>query len=413
MDLNRAFLAQIFEENEDGTRPTMGDLFRKTKNTVSNISSTNHRNFTLLGDPALCLAYPKHQIVLTEVQDSIKALGTVKMRGKVVDENGNLLSDFNGEVYPKVYDKSITYQTLGQDASPILDFDLQNALIFKGKSSVVNGEFAFEFIVPKDISYNYGNGKVSLYAVGTVNGELTDAAGFNKAFLIGGTSEQFIDDLEGPQISLFINDTLFQNGGLTDENPDLLALLYDENGVNTIGNGIGHDAIIILDENTTNPVVLNDYYESDIDSYQSGEIRYPFTELEDGLHTLSVKVWDVFNNSSEAHTEFVVSSSQSLSIENLMNHPNPMANFTAFYFEHNQVNLPMDVTLEIIDMQGRVINILQDRLVPEGYRYGPLRWNGKSSDGIHLSSGIYLYKVVATAQNGEILEKSAKLIISK
>ena len=413
MDLNRAFLAQIFEENEDGTRPTMGDLFRKTKNTVSNISSTNHRNFTLLGDPALCLAYPKHQIVLTEVQDSIKALGTVKMRGKVVDENGNLLSDFNGEVYPKVYDKSITYQTLGQDASPILDFDLQNALIFKGKSSVVNGEFAFEFIVPKDISYNYGNGKVSLYAVGTVNGELTDAAGFNKAFLIGGTSEQFIDDLEGPQISLFINDTLFQNGGLTDENPDLLALLYDENGVNTIGNGIGHDAIAILDENTTNPVVLNDYYESDIDSYQSGEIRYPFTELEDGLHTLSVKVWDVFNNSSEAHTEFVVSSSQSLSIENLMNHPNPMANFTAFYFEHNQVNLPMDVTLEIIDMQGRVINILQDRLVPEGYRYGPLRWNGKSSDGIHLSSGIYLYKVVATAQNGEILEKSAKLIISK
>ena len=208
MDLNRAFLAQIFEENEDGTRPTMGDLFRKTKNTVSNISSTNHRNFTLLGDPALCLAYPKHQIVLTEVQDSIKALGTVKMRGKVVDENGNLLSDFNGEVYPKVYDKSITYQTLGQDASPILDFDLQNALIFRGKSSVVNGEFAFEFIVPKDISYNYGNGKVSLYAVGTVNGELTDAAGFNKAFLIGGTSEQFIDDIEGPQISLFINDTL-------------------------------------------------------------------------------------------------------------------------------------------------------------------------------------------------------------
>ena len=101
----------------------------------------------------------------------------------MVDENGNLLSDFDGEVYPKVYDKSITYQTLGQDASPILDFDLQNALIFKGKSSVVNGEFAFEFIVPKDISYNYGNGKVSLYAVGTVNGELTDAAVLIKHFL--------------------------------------------------------------------------------------------------------------------------------------------------------------------------------------------------------------------------------------
>lgn len=413
MDLNQAFLAQLFEKNDDGTRPRVGDLFRKTKNTVSNISSTNHRNFTLLGDPALCLAYPKHQIVLTEVQDSVKALGTVTMSGKVIDENGNLLSNFNGEVYPKVYDKSITYQTLGQDASPVLEFDLQNALIFKGKSSVVNGEFAFEFIVPKDISYNYGNGKVSLYAVGHVNGELTDAAGFNEAFLIGGTSEQFIDDIEGPQISLFINDTLFQKGGLTDENPDLLALVSDETGVNTIGNGIGHDAIAILDENTTNPVVLNDYYESELDSYQAGEIRYPFTELEEGMHTLSVKVWDVFNNSSEAYTEFVVSSSQSLNIENLMNYPNPMANFTEFYFEHNQVNSPMDVSLEIMDMQGRVLKVLEDRVVPDGYRYGPIRWNGKSKDGFHLSSGIYVYKVVATALNGEVLEKSAKLIISK
>ena len=290
MDLNEAFLAQIFQKNSDGSRPRVGDLFRKTKNTVVNISSTNHRNFTLLGDPALCLAYPQFQVELTNVQDSVMALGKVTMSGRVVDENGILLSGFNGFVYPSVFDKSINYQTLGQDASPVLDFDLQNALLFKGKSTVSDGEFTFSFVVPKDINYSYGNGKVSLYAQGELNGVLVDAAGYNEDFIVGGTASDYQLDSDGPEVNVFMNDTSFQFGGVTNESPDLLALVFDENGVNTVGNGIGHDVVAILDENTTSPIILNDFYESYVDDYQRGEIKYPFTNLEEGVHTLRVKV---------------------------------------------------------------------------------------------------------------------------
>lgn len=413
MDLNEAFLAQLFEKNPDGTRPRVGDLLRKTKNTVDNITSTNHRNFTLLGDPALCLAYPKYEIELTNVQDSIKALGEVTMIGRVVDENGYLLSGFNGYVYPSVFDKSVDYQTLGQDASPVFDFDLQDALLFRGKATVLNGEFSFSFVVPKDINYSFGNGKISLYASGDLNGELVDAAGYNEDFVVGGTAEDYAIDVEGPQLDLFMNDTLFQFGGLTNENPNLLALVFDENGVNTVGNGIGHDAIAILDENGANPIVLNDFYQSNVDNYQRGQIWYPFAKLEEGLHTLRVKLWDVYNNSSDAYTEFVVSRSGFLSIENLVNHPNPMVNFTAFYFEHNQSEMSLDIRLEIMDLEGRILEVLIDCVTPNGYRYGPIQWDGKNKEGVDLSSGVYVYRVVATSESGERLEKSGKLVISR
>ena len=113
----------------------------------------------MLGNPALCLAYPQYQVELTNVQDSLMALGKVTMSGRIVDENGVLLSGFNGFVYPSVFDKSINYQTLGQDVSPVINFDLQNALLFKGKSTVIDGEFTFSFVVPKDINYSFGKWK--------------------------------------------------------------------------------------------------------------------------------------------------------------------------------------------------------------------------------------------------------------
>ena len=40
----------------------------------------------------------------------------------------------------------------------------------------------------------------------------------------------------------------------------------------------------------------------------------------------------MFNNSSEAYTEFLVSHSRELIIENLVNHPNPMIDLTALLF---------------------------------------------------------------------------------
>ena len=306
-ELNKKFYNNVFEEI-DGKMPRLGDVFRLTKRQSG--TGPNNRNFTLLGDPAMRLAYPKHVVItdsingiaLSGVPDTLKALSKVTISGHLEDKYGVKLTGFNGILYPTVYDKAAILTTLKNDpGSNVRTFTLQKNVLFRGKVSVINGKFSFQFIVPKDINYKHDFGRISYYAENGV----TDANGYNEDFIIGGsvTGE---NDVTGPEIDLYLNDSTFVFGGMTDENPVLLAFIRDRNGINTTGNGIGHDIVAVLDRETNNSIVLNDDYESDLDSYQSGTIEYAFKDLSEGRHTLELTVWDTYNNSAKAYIEFVV-----------------------------------------------------------------------------------------------------------
>ncbi|MGC6428070.1 MAG: type IX secretion system sortase PorU [Flavobacteriales bacterium] len=408
-NMNESFFNHLFPTS-DGPR-RLGDVIMATKNNVANISSTNHRNFTLLGNPALKLSFPELEIVLTEVQDSAKALGKVTLRGEV-RRNGQIVEDFNGLLNTTVFDKKTDYQTLQQDESPLITFDLQKNVLFRGSSSVTNGTFSINFVVPRDLNYDFGNAKVSLYAYGsTYEDSIIDGAGFNLDMVVGGTEDNYMEDIDGPNIQLFMDNTDFESGDITNENPSLLAILFDQNGINTTGNGIGHDVTAILDEETANPIVLNDFYQSDVDSYQSGKIIYPFNLLNEGTHRLKVKVWDVYNNSSEDELEFRVVKSSNLTIQNLINYPNPVVDYTEFYFDHNQNGKELKIELKISDMQGRSVFNHKKNVYPSENKYGPITWNAKSNRSSDLSQGVYVYTLIATASNGEVMQKSGRLIL--
>nr|MBA3900452.1 type IX secretion system sortase PorU [Bacteroidota bacterium] len=319
--LNDLFYSYCFEKI-NGEAPRLGDIFRLTK--MASGYETNTLNFTLLGDPALELAFPKYNVVTSTIKgndvkttvDTIRALEKVTITGYVSDLNGQKLSGFNGVVYPTVYDKEKTAKTLANDAgSDVQDFQIRNNILYKGKVSVKSGEFTFTFVVPKDIVYEYGYGRISYYAENGVD----DGHGFFEDFIIGGTNPNAATDEEGPIVELYMNNDKFVFGGMTNENPNLVAFLEDESGINTVGNGVGHDLTAILDENTDKAIVLNDYYEADMDSYQKGSIKYPLSKLTEGKHTLKLKVWDVYNNSSEAYTEFVVVNSADLALKHVLN----------------------------------------------------------------------------------------------
>jgi hypothetical protein len=247
--LNENFM-NIFCEKNNGEFPTLGQLFKKTK--VLSGSNTNSRNFTLLGDPALRLSYPKYIVSTTNISDTLKALEEVEISGKVTDDDGNLLVDFNGILYPTIYDKEIISLTLGQESCSPMPFRNQNNIIYKGEASVSNGEFSFSFIVPKDIENNYAHGKVSYYAS---NDNKEDASGHDDSFIIGGLADNVIYDYDGPLVSLYMNTRDFIFGGMTNSDPFLLVDIEDFSGINTVGNGIGHDITAILDNNTSNPFI--------------------------------------------------------------------------------------------------------------------------------------------------------------
>lgn len=414
--LNTSFYNHVFTKENGKTFP-IGEICRKTKNAVSH--NINNRSFCLIGDPAMRLNFPIQNAITTRINgqafnglsDTLKALSKVTIDGIITDQNGNKITNYNGIITPTVFDKAITLNTLGQDpSSNVREFQLQRNVIYRGRASVVNGDFSFTFVVPKDIRFEFGEGKISYYALNNIN--LEDAAGADK-ITVGGLSSNPIVDNEGPEIRLYMNDETFVFGGTTDENPDMLAFVSDESGINTVGTGIGHDISAVLDGNTDKTIVLNDYYVADLDDYTRGTIRYPFFNLEDGLHTLRLKVWDVANNSAEAYTEFVVVRSAELALNHVLNYPNPFTTNTDFYFEHNQPGLPLDVQIQVFTVSGKIVKTLETSFQNSSARSQPINWDGRDEYGDKIGRGVYVYRVKVRTSDGKTAQKFEKLVILK
>ncbi len=412
----KSFFNNVFKRDANNLPRSFGEIIKDAKNGVS--GSNNKRSFTLIGDPALRIAMPRLNIITDSVNglspsvqiDTLQALSKVTIKGHIDDFNGNVVTGFNGFVYPTIFDKVKTLKTLGNDSnSPVRDFDVQTNKLYRGKATVNNGYFEFTFVVPKDINYAFGNGKLSYYAEDGV----TDAIGNEKQVIIGGVDPNGVNDTQKPDLDIYLNDVSFVNGGITDENPVLIAIVFDENGINTVGNGVGHDIVAVLDGETSKPILLNDYYVSETDSYQAGEIRYNFRSLSPGPHTLSLKVWDVNNNSSEVSIDFVVQESLELSLDHVLNYPNPFTTSTDFYFEHNQVCDQLQVQLQIMTISGRLVKTINTVVASEGFRSNAIHWDGRDDFGDQLAKGVYVYRLVVKTSDGKNAEKLERLVILK
>ncbi|MFK7906684.1 MAG: type IX secretion system sortase PorU [Chitinophagales bacterium] len=414
--LNEDFLWHLFRP-VNGEMPRIGEIARLAKNDAAN-TGKNNRKFGLLGDPSLRLAYPYYDVNTTsistqevsEVADTLKALTRVVVTGEVTGANGDILEGFNGVVYPTIYDKNLNLQTLGQDSkSYVDDFDLRKSVIFKGRASVENGLFSFSFVMPKDISYQFGKGRISYYAEdGTM-----DANGFNEDIIIGGIDdEELVVDNEGPEVQVYINDENFVSGGMTNSNPILFVKLKDENGINTVSTGIGHDITGLLNEETSNTLVLNEHYKANLDSYQEGFISYPMTDLEPGLHHIEVKAWDVYNNSGKGFTEFIVAESAELALDAVLNYPNPFVDETAFSFEHNRAGETLQVAINIYTTSGSLVRTLGQTIDASGFRT-KVEWDGLNNEGQTLSGGMYFYEVQVTDSANTTVRKYEQLVILK
>ena len=282
-------------------------------------------------------------------------------------------------------------------------------MIFNGKAEAVNGKFKINFIVPRDISYRFGQGLINYYATDYD----IDANGSCDSFIIGGFYDDANEDSEGPEIKLFIDDTLFVNGGLTGQNPMLLAFVNDESGINTTGAGIGHDIMATLTGPARNAYCLNDYFVAELDQPGKGSITYKMQDLADGDYTLTLKVWDIYNNSSTASIDFTVINNSGMVIATDFHEPNPVTDETHFVFDHNQVGNNVKVDIYIYDIMGRWVNTIAQTVSGASTRVDPIRWNGCGAGGANLRNGVYVYRIVATNDNGETATLVSKLVLSK
>lgn len=414
--LTQAVYNHLFEQDENGYLP-IGETLRRAKNSLSG-DLTNKRKFTLLGDPSQVLAIPTHTVRTEKINntdisiysDTLRSLDLVEVSGSVVDAGGHKLNDFNGELAVTVFDKIGSVTTLVNDpSSKKKTFEVYKNKIYSGIASVTNGSFQFSFIVPKDINYEIGTGRISYYATdGTV-----DANGYYDEIIIGGSQDNAIVDDVGPTIKLYMDNRQFKDGEETLPNTELIIDLEDDFGINVTGSSIGHDLTAVLDDNTNRTYILNNYYQSDMDSYTKGTARLSLTDLSEGEHSITVTAWDISNNSSTETIHFYVSKNKKLDYT-VNVYPVP------FVHEINiTVNVPSSVGAyngEVIlyDISGsEILNYPFDGVGGEKRVIIHARGNEAAVQAFNLmSKGVYICKINITPiqLDNELESKSIKIM---
>ena len=415
-EFNRNFLRELLTyQTNDHHR--LGDVLRRAKNaTSSNENNINKLCFTLLGDPALKPVIPPDSVKTFSINgkpvgeplDTLKANSPVTAKGYITGADGQMLHGFNGTVHFSLFDKARECNTLNNngDSEP-MTFYTQTSTLFKGTTSVKNGEFEISFIMPRDINYQYGFGKITYFAISD-QGEA--ATGAYREIVVGG-SIPGSDDTEGPKIQLFMNDTLFRDGGITDQNPKLIAFLNDKSGINSSDEGIGHQISATLNHDPSKMYFLNRYYEADLDAHHKGTVNYRFTNLSAGDYELSFTAWNLENASSQASIRFRVIPSPMLHIDKLYNYPNPFAGNTRIYFEFNMPDTELQAELQIFDLSGKLLRSVQQSFFSEGYTSGEFDWDGNDANGNRVRAGIYPYRIILRTEKGQMVWQPAKMAV--
>lgn len=432
--LNEAYFNRVLQPLATGQYPAIGTAIMLSKNDYPGpglAGIINNRNYTLLADPSMTLAYPRQTVVLDSVRrrdpkgawvtaDTLLALSRMRLHGKVLN-GGALSTNFTGRAQVTIYDKPTTVMTLGNEAVNKSDPDdpdgpqpieVQESIIYGGQAEVVNGQFSLSFVVPKDINYNIGVGKISLYAADI--SRKTDAHGYQLP-KVGGAYKSAASDNKPPEISLFMDSEQFAFGGLTAQNTTLLAKLQDESGINTTGAGIGHDITAIIDGDPSKLLVLNDTYVANVGDFTTGRVNNPYKELTPGPHSLTLKAWDTYNNSAERTIEFVVAHDEKLALDHVLNYPNPFAHHTTFFFEHNQAGAEpdnLDVQVQVFTVAGRLVRTLTSSVATTDGHSRSLSWDGRDDFDDPLARGVYVYRLTVRSQRTQtVASKYEKLVI--
>lgn len=416
--LNEAFYKAVFTPI-NGQMPRLGDVMRLTKN--NSLSGPVNRNFALLGDPSMQLAYPKAQAILTQVNgrsttsvgyDTLRALQSVELTGEIQQQNQRL-ADFTGTIRLSLFDKATVHTTLGLEAgAPKMTYKAFSNPIFTGQVPVQQGRFAVRFTMPKDIDYTIGQGKLYLYAVRTDS--LQDAAGSYDSLRVGGSVLADSVDTQPPIVKLSIVGGRIEGEIVRVAGPDvtLHSSLSDNRGINIAQSGLGHDLTAQL---TGRPVVrLNENYVANGADGRQGDAIYTFRDVSPGTYTVRVKAWDINNNSGEGALTLVVSERPELRLNALRASPNPVTTQTTVRAELNRAGEPLDWTLSVYDLNSRRVHQQTGQCTNCEATLEVGIWNGLTDTGQPLSNGLYIFRLdIRSAVDNSTATGNVRIVLVK
>lgn len=371
------------------------------------VYNLNTRKFILLADPTIRIQMPRYISRIDTIEglhnDTMRALSKITIRGSILNPDSSVWTNYNGRTSVKIHDVTKQIQ-MYDEFGTYFSFNLPGGIIYSGSSNISGGKWSLKFIVPKDISYLNKNGKILNY----FHNNHADGSGLDTNFIVGGINQNAAVDTTGPDIVLFLNNRSFRSGDIVNPDFKLLADFFDLSGINTTGT-IGHKIEAVIDNNEDNKYDLTNFYNSDT-TYRTGSLEYDFSSIAQGKHTLRLKAWDTYNNSSEEEIEFTVSDYTALRLMNIYNYPNPFKDRTAFTFQHNYGG-SIKASIKIYTVSGRLIKKIDRQNIQD--KFVVIDWDGTDQDGERLANGVYLYKLIVTADDGNSQTTLGKLAVLK
>ncbi|WP_126973024.1 type IX secretion system sortase PorU [Gynurincola endophyticus] len=400
--MNEAFIEALFDQSVPLTERTVGRSLMRAKNKLyAEGDINNNAKFTLLGDPALQLLMSETGNFTDSIVFNNQSVDTLKATNEYTLKAGSSLN--NGTANLLILNKPVLQKTIGSNGRT---FQQQSGIIYQGSAVLKDGKFSASFVIPADAQYEYSRSKI-LYYLYNANEQL---AGIDQTKWIGGKGNGAADNA-GPDIKLYLNDEKFVSGGITNNQPMLIAKIKDSTGINLLGTGLGHDIQLTINNDPQYVYTLNKFFEPEREGNKAGVVRFQLPQLPAGMHRLKIRAWDVYNQWSEKELDFQVVENGEFVIRNVLNYPNPFTTNTNFWFEHNRPGEELQVTVQIYTVTGKLVKTIRETIITEGTRSNEMPWNAKDQFGNTLGRGVYIYKITVKTREKQEAMKFEKLFI--
>lgn len=398
--MNRTFSFQFFENlmtrNHDNSYKTIGEAIIAHKASSSTTSDANDEKYILLGDPSIKLHLPESNVLIEEINEinltkstdtlNLKGLSKVQVKGKILNIDSTLNSNFNGNAIISLIDASEPIQIRESSNFTSSMLKIGNSLS-KSSAQIVNGTFTAEFVIPKDISYSEQLAKMVIFAISNNTNET--AIGSTNRIRVSGIEDTAEIEDNGPQIQIFLDSRNFRSGDMVSSTPLLILELTDETGINTAGSGIGHRIEAWIDDKSES-IDLTNLYRSSFTNPKSGTIEKVLYDIPEGIHSIKIRAWDVFNNPTTAYNDFKIGAENSVMVLSTFMNPNPIIDQGNISITHT-ASTSYDIEISIFDQAGSLIRTLNsigstlNNIISE--------WDGRDSEGKQLAIGTYFYSV--------------------
>ncbi|MDE6285719.1 MAG: hypothetical protein K2L99_01835, partial [Muribaculaceae bacterium] len=212
--------------------------------------------------------------------------------------------------------------------------------------------------------------------------------------------------------SYVINNSSFKSGdAVATTSPMMLASVSDNVGINISSAGVGHQITLTLDSCTTYSDAAF-FYTPHGDGTPGGTINYPLPDLEPGLHSLRLRVWDTSGNAAESTIEFFAEEGLAPRIFDVYTDANPASTSANFYITHDAPDAVATVTVTVYNMLGSPVWTRTERGRSDMFTSTPVTWDLRDGTGRRVQRGIYLYSATISVDGTSYRTEARKLAVT-